>query len=65
MTDLNGLRALVTGAASGLGAAVIQAVTEAGGRFTDLDGAARFDRGSALSTNGLVHDAALNHLRRR
>ncbi|GAA1221555.1 histidinol-phosphatase [Prauserella alba] len=40
-------------------------VTEAGGRFTDLDGAARFDRGSALSTNGLVHDAALAHLRRR
>ncbi|MEU3275217.1 histidinol-phosphatase [Saccharomonospora sp. NPDC006951] len=34
-------------------------VTEAGGRFTDLTGTARFDGGSALATNGLVHDAAL------
>lgn len=32
---------------------------EAGGRFTDLTGAARFDGGSALSSNGLLHDAAL------
>jgi histidinol-phosphatase len=34
-------------------------VTEAGGRFTDLTGRHRFDGGSALSTNGLVHNAAL------
>lgn len=34
-------------------------VTEAGGRFTDLSGAERFDGGSALSTNGHLHDAAL------
>lgn len=34
-------------------------IEEAGGRFTDLSGAATFDGGSALSTNGLVHDAAL------
>ncbi|MFC4004199.1 histidinol-phosphatase [Prauserella oleivorans] len=40
-------------------------VTEAGGRFTDLTGAARFDGGSALSTNGLVHDAALELIRQR
>ncbi|MFE0027872.1 histidinol-phosphatase [Amycolatopsis sp. NPDC059021] len=39
-------------------------VTEAGGRFTDLSGEPRYDTGSALSTNGLVHDAALSHLRR-
>ncbi|MFD9891182.1 histidinol-phosphatase [Amycolatopsis sp. NPDC059027] len=39
-------------------------VTEAGGRFTDLSGEPRYDTGSALSTNGLVHDAALAHLRR-
>ncbi|MFF5990337.1 histidinol-phosphatase [Prauserella flavalba] len=39
-------------------------VTEAGGRFTDLAGAERFDTGTALSTNGLVHDAALNLLRK-
>ena len=31
-------------------------VEEAGGRFTDLAGAARPDGGSAVSTNGLLHD---------
>lgn len=40
-------------------------VTEAGGRFTDLAGHARFDSGSALSTNGAVHDAALSVLKAR
>jgi histidinol-phosphatase len=40
-------------------AAVQIIVEEAGGRFTDLDGAARYDGGSALSTNGLLHDEAL------
>jgi histidinol-phosphatase len=39
-------------------------VQEAGGRFTDLSGVARHDGGSALSTNGLLHDAALGLLRR-
>jgi histidinol-phosphatase len=34
-------------------------VEEAGGRFTDLAGEARPDRGSILCTNGLLHDAAL------
>ena len=34
-------------------------VEEAGGRFTDLAGVERADGGSALATNGLVHDAAL------
>jgi len=34
-------------------------VEEAGGRFTDLAGEARFDSGSAVSTNGLVHDEVL------
>lgn len=37
-------------------------VQEAGGRFTDLGGTARHDGGSALSTNGLVHDAVLTLL---
>ena len=37
-------------------------VEEAGGRFSDLSGAARFDGGTALSTNGLVHDGALRLL---
>ncbi|MGW5052849.1 histidinol-phosphatase [Actinokineospora sp. NPDC004072] len=45
-------------------AAVQVIVEEAGGRFTDLGGAARFDGGSALSTNGLLHDAVLDLLRR-
>jgi histidinol-phosphatase len=34
-------------------------VTEAGGRFTDLTGRETYDGGSALSTNGRLHDAAL------
>jgi histidinol-phosphatase len=40
-------------------AAVQVLVEQAGGRFTDLDGVARFDGGTALSSNGLLHDAAL------
>lgn len=38
-------------------------VEQAGGRFTDLDGVARYDGGTALSSNGLLHDAALAMLR--
>ena len=38
-------------------------VEEAGGRFTDLAGVARADGGSALATNGLLHDAVLEILR--
>jgi histidinol-phosphatase len=34
-------------------------VEEAGGRFSDLSGAREADRGDAIATNGLVHDAAL------
>jgi histidinol-phosphatase len=34
-------------------------VEQAGGRFTDLDGRARYDGGTALSSNGLLHDDAL------
>jgi histidinol-phosphatase len=34
-------------------------VEEAGGRFTDLRGDARADGGSAVSTNGLLHDQVL------
>lgn len=37
-------------------------VEEAGGRFTDFVGEARPDGGSALSTNGLLHAAALDIL---
>jgi histidinol-phosphatase len=40
-------------------AAVQVLVTEAGGRFTDLLGQPGFAHGSALATNGRVHDAAL------
>lgn len=39
-------------------------VTEAGGRFSDLAGEPRYDNGSALSTNGLLHDEALAILKR-
>jgi histidinol-phosphatase len=45
-------------------AAVQVLVEQAGGRFTDLDGTARFDGGTALSSNGLLHDAALDVLQR-
>jgi histidinol-phosphatase len=38
-------------------------VREAGGRFSDLGGAPGPAGGSALATNGLLHDAALAHLR--
>jgi histidinol-phosphatase len=37
-------------------------VTEAGGQFTDLTGVARYDRGSALSSNGHLHQDALKVL---
>jgi histidinol-phosphatase len=37
-------------------------VEEAGGRFTDLSGQARPDGGSAVSTNGLLHDEVLREL---
>jgi histidinol-phosphatase len=45
-------------------AAVQVIVEEAGGRFTDLGGTARPDGGSAVSTNGLLHDDVLAALRR-
>ncbi|HXH82723.1 MAG TPA: inositol monophosphatase family protein [Candidatus Tectomicrobia bacterium] len=38
-------------------------VEEAGGRFTDLTGAPSIYHGTALATNGLLHDAALKLLR--
>jgi histidinol-phosphatase len=38
-------------------------VEEAGGRFTDLRGESRIDGGSAVSTNGLVHEAVLDFFR--
>ncbi len=38
-------------------------VEEAGGRFTDLSGAARADAGEAVVTNGLLHDEVLAALR--
>ena len=40
-------------------AAIQVIVEEAGGRFSDLSGAARPDGGSAVSTNGLLHDEVL------
>jgi histidinol-phosphatase len=43
--------------------AVLQVVIEeAGGRFTDLAGRPRYDGGSAISTNGLLHDEVLARL---
>jgi histidinol-phosphatase len=44
-------------------AAVQIIVEEAGGRFTDLTGVARPDGGSAVATNGHLHDEVLGLLR--
>jgi histidinol-phosphatase len=40
-------------------------VEEAGGRFSDLTGASRIDSGSAIASNGLIHDALLDSLSTR
>ena len=44
-------------------AALIPIVEEAGGRFSSVDGDAGPGNGSALATNGLLHEAALAALR--
>ncbi len=44
-------------------AAVQIVVEEAGGRFTNFEGEARPDGGSAVSTNGTLHDEVLRFLR--
>ena len=44
-------------------AALVPIVTEAGGRFTDLDGSPGPFGGNAVATNGLLHDDALRLLR--
>ena len=38
-------------------------VEEAGGRFTDLDGAVTADGGNAISSNGRVHDGVVARFR--
>jgi histidinol-phosphatase len=46
--------------------AAVRAVVEAaGGRVTDLDGEGRSDGGSAVATNGLLHDELLTKVRKR
>ncbi len=44
-------------------AAHVPIVLEAGGRFTDIDGAERIDARSSLATNGVLHDDFLTLLR--
>jgi histidinol-phosphatase len=46
-------------------AALIPIVTEAGGTFTDLDGRSGPGGGSAIATNGLLHDDVLTRLTER
>ncbi len=41
-------------------AAVVPIVEEAGGRFTDWSGAATFDGGNGIGSNGRVHDEVLS-----
>jgi len=38
-------------------------ITEAGGRFSDFDGADRIDSGTVISTNGVLHDAVVALMR--
>jgi histidinol-phosphatase len=45
-------------------AALVPVVTEAGGRFTSLEGRDGPWGGSALATNGPLHDEVLHVLRR-
>jgi histidinol-phosphatase len=45
-------------------AALIPIITEAGGRFTSVDGADGPWNGSALATNGTLHDPVLAHVGR-
>jgi histidinol-phosphatase len=40
-------------------------LSEAGGRFTDMEGRARQDGGSGISTNGPLHDIVLELLNAR
>lgn len=44
-------------------AALIVIVEEAGGRLTDLEGVRRIDGGCCMTTNGLLHERALEVLR--
>jgi histidinol-phosphatase len=46
-------------------AAPMVIVEAAGGRFSDLGGAARADGGSAVATNGVIHEAVLEVLNSR
>ena len=46
-------------------ASVALIVTEAGGRFSALDGDPRADQGSAVSTNALLHESTLTLLSQR
>ncbi|WP_060915160.1 inositol monophosphatase family protein [Microbacterium oleivorans] len=43
-------------------AAHVPIILEAGGRFTDIDGAERLDSRSSLATNGILHDSFLGML---
>jgi histidinol-phosphatase len=43
-------------------AGVSLVVTEAGGRFTGVDGVDGPDRGSGVSSNGVLHDAVISAL---
>lgn len=43
-------------------AALVPVVTEAGGRFTSLDGDDGCWGGNAVATNGLLHDEVLDRL---
>ena len=43
-------------------AAMLAIVEEAGGRFTDVSGERRIDAGTAISSNGLLHDQLLSAL---
>ncbi len=70
--DFWGYTLLAEGAAEGMVevdlsswdlAAPVIVVEEAGGRITDFEGRRRLDSGSAVASNGLLHDELLARLR--
>ncbi len=46
-------------------AAHVPIITEAGGRFTDIDGNDSLSSRSSLATNGILHDSYLDLVRTR
>ena len=58
-----GAKVLVVGRTESKIDETVRMVREAGGTFTSIDGQPGPHHGSALATNGLLHERVLHHLR--